>query len=99
MPEAIQNIIDILQKIWQGIAGAGFFQTAYEWIKNLSGDPGLILETLGRWFGKLNDWLVANAGVSLKEILKAFANLFIWLFKFILKIIQLIVDLLEKLNG
>jgi len=99
MPEAIQNIIDILQKIWQGIIGAGFFQTAYNWAQNAIGDPGLILETAENWLKGLNDWLSANAGVSLKEILKAFANLFIWLFKSIMKIIQLIVELLEKLNG
>lgn len=99
MPEAIKNIIEILEKIWQGINSAGFPQTVWEWLKSSFGEPSLVLETVQRWFNSLNDWLTNNAGVSLKEVLEAIANLFIWLFKLILKIIQYIVDLLEKLNG
>ncbi|MDP1706579.1 MAG: hypothetical protein Q8L36_02050, partial [bacterium] len=77
MPEAIKNIIEILEKIWQGISSAGFLQTAWEWLKNAFGEPTLILETLGRWFSGLDSWLSNNAGVSLKEVLQAIANLFI----------------------
>lgn len=99
MPEPIQKILEILEKIWQGISSAAFFQNAYNWAKNSIDDPGAVLATLGGWLTGLNDWLTNNAGVSLKEIMQALANLFIWLFKLILKIIQLIVDLLEKING
>ncbi len=98
MPEQIKNIIDILEKIWQGIANTGFLQTAWDWAKNVLTQPGLIFDTLKNWFDGLNGWLTANAGVSLSQIFKAIIGLFVWLFRLVLKIIQFVVDSLEKLN-
>ncbi|KKU91311.1 MAG: hypothetical protein UY23_C0002G0050 [Candidatus Jorgensenbacteria bacterium GW2011_GWA1_48_11] len=69
-----------VQSIGQGIQ---------ETVSQIGQDPQNWLSQLQNWWGRLNSWLQINIGVSFSQILTVIANLFIWVFELMIKLIKL----------
>jgi hypothetical protein len=75
LPDPISNFIDKLKGIdIKGSAGA-------------DGGSMDLSSAKGAW-DSINNWFLENIGVSLNEIIKAIANLIIWVWELIIKLIK-----------
>jgi hypothetical protein len=53
-----------------------------------SGEPNMSLSDVGGTWASINNWFVSKIGISLTDIIKTIANLIIWFWELVIKLIQ-----------
>ncbi|MEK7630165.1 MAG: hypothetical protein AAB432_02155 [Patescibacteria group bacterium] len=89
LPESITQIFDLGKKISINLQGSGFIRDIVEKVQgNGNSSPSNIFSGVLSIWDRSNDWLQSNIGISLREIITAIGNLFIWILNFVIGLIQ-----------
>jgi len=64
------------------------FSRASTEAQNISSNPAGLISWFKNLWERINIWLENNIGVSLREIIRAVVNVFIWILEFIIKLVK-----------
>ena len=79
LPAPISEFANKLKGVFENSPGSGL---------SFSGDAPTSLSDIGSSWASINDWFVSKIGISLSDIIKTIANLIIWFWQLIIKLIQ-----------
>lgn len=88
MPGPLNDLLNVIQNVKIGSPNLDVTQQNVSQAVNQVAQGNISSGDLSGWWQGINNWFVANTGVSLASIVKAVLNLIIWVWELIIKLLQ-----------
>ena len=89
LPQPITDIYNTFNKIQVRAEDNTFLNIISEKVRTISANPQGLVSDASNWWGRVNNWFSSHVGVTLKELVQGVANLFVWVFEWVVKLIKL----------
>ncbi|MBI5732867.1 hypothetical protein HY967_02840 [Candidatus Jorgensenbacteria bacterium] len=90
LPIPVSELLNTLEKIKIHVNEPSFTKnTVYSEAGDQTGfSRDRLISDLKTWWERSKNWLESKAGINLRGVLRAFANFFVWIFEFIIRLIK-----------
>lgn len=87
-PGPLNDLLNLIQNVKIGTPNLDVTQQSVSQTVNQIAQGNVSSGDLSSWWQGVNNWFMANTGVSLSAIIKAVVNLIIWVWEFVIKLLQ-----------